>query len=211
MTTAPTDGVTGWAVDLIDTLGGPGAGLVVALENVFPPLPSEVLLPLAGLAAQQGRMSLAEALLWTTLGSVAGAAVLYGLGAAFGRDRVVAVAVRLPLVKGGDVDRAEAWFARHGAKAVFLGRMVPLVRSLVSLPAGVERMAFGRFLAYTAAGSFLWNAALVGAGYLSGTQWHLVERYVGRSEKVLVAGAAAAAAWFVLQRVREARGAASVQ
>ncbi len=211
MDTTDTDGLTGWAVDLIDRLGGPGAGLVIALENVFPPLPSEVLLPLAGFAAAEGRMSLAAALLWTTAGSVAGAAVLYRLGAAFGRDRVAAVLTRLPLVRREDVDRAESWFARHGAKAVFLGRMVPLVRSLVSLPAGVERMAFGRFLAYTAAGSFLWNAALVGAGYASGSQWHRVERYVGMSERVLVLAVAAGVAWFLVQRVRQVRRAPSVR
>ena len=130
MTNEPT-GIAGWAVGLMESLGGPGAGLAIALENLFPPLPSEVILPLAGFTASRGDMSLAEALFWTTLGSLVGAVALYLVGRALGRDRVRAIAARLPLVKLADVDRTEAWFHRHGRKAVFLGRMIPIFRSLI--------------------------------------------------------------------------------
>jgi hypothetical protein len=112
---APTGGVAGWATDLVDTLGGPGAGLAIALENLFPPLPSEVILPLTGFAAAQGVLSLVSALFWTTLGSTVGAMALYGIGRAFGRDRMHAIWAKLPLVKSSDLERTEAWFARHGS------------------------------------------------------------------------------------------------
>ncbi|KAA5831233.1 DedA family protein [Saccharopolyspora hirsuta] len=200
-----TDGLVGWVTGLMETIGGPGAGLAVALENLFPPIPSEVILPLAGFAAARGSMSLVGAILWTTLGSVVGAVVLYYLGAWLGRDRTRAIAVRLPLVKVADVDRTEAWFARHGTKAVLLGRMVPIFRSFISLPAGVERMALLPFLVLTALGSLIWNTALVLAGYLLGRSWWLVESYVGIFQKVVIVAVLAAVAWFVVTRVLRTR------
>ncbi|GAA3395222.1 DedA family protein [Cryptosporangium minutisporangium] len=195
-------GPAGWAVDLVEELGGPGAGLAIAAENLFPPIPSEVILPLAGFAASRGELSLASALFWTTVGSVVGALLLYGLGAVFGRDRLRAVVDRLPLVKLTDVDRTEAWFARHGGKAVFFGRMIPLFRSLISIPAGVERMPLGRFLLYTTAGSLLWNTLFVMAGYQLGEQWWRVERYAGWLQYAVIAVVMAAVGWFVLRRLR---------
>lgn len=209
MTTAsggePVGGIAGWATDLMDRLGAPGAGLAIALENLFPPLPSEVILPLAGFTAAQGRMSLTAAILWTTIGSVAGALALYGIGALIGRDRVRAVAARLPLVKVEDLDRTEAWFVRHGGKAVFFGRMIPIFRSLISVPAGVERMRIGMFLAYTTLGSLLWNTAFVLAGYGLGDNWQTVEEYVGVYSKAVVAVVAAAAVAFPAMRIVKAR------
>ncbi|MEV6226656.1 DedA family protein [Saccharopolyspora shandongensis] len=199
--TAQTDGLVGWITGLMDTIGGPGAGLAVALENLFPPIPSEVILPLAGFAASRGTMSLLGAILWTTLGSLVGAVVLYYLGAWLGRDRTRAIAAKLPLVKVSDVDRTEAWFARHGTKAVFLGRMVPIFRSFISLPAGVERMRMPAFLALTALGSLIWNTALVLAGYLLGQSWWIVESYVGIFQKVVVVAVVVAVVWFVAARV----------
>ncbi|NUV37967.1 DedA family protein, partial [Streptomyces sp. KAI-27] len=175
----PAAGVAGWATGLVESMGAPGAGLAIALENLFPPLPSEVILPLTGFAAGQGVISLASALFWTTLGSVAGAAALYLLGAVFGRARMHALWARLPLVRSADLERTERWFARHGTKAVLLGRMVPLFRSLISVPAGVERMPLPLFLALTTLGSLVWNTALVMAGYALGDRWELVETYVG--------------------------------
>ncbi|MBW6436844.1 DedA family protein [Actinoplanes hulinensis] len=192
-------------VGLVETLGAPGAGLAVALENLFPPIPSEVILPLAGFAAGQGRMSLPAAILWTTLGSVAGALALYRVGALLGRDRLRAIVERLPLVKVEDFDRTEAWFARHGAKAVFLGRMIPIFRSLISVPAGVERMPVGRFLLYTTAGSAIWNVVFVLAGYQLGENWHRVEEYAGLLQKAVIVVCAIAAAIFVALRLRRIR------
>ncbi len=199
------DGVAAWAVDLMEALGGPGAGLVIAMENLFPPVPSEVILPLAGFAASRGTMTLTEAVAWTTLGSVVGALALYGLGAALGRHRVRRAWQRLPLVKLEDLDRTEAWFARHGRKAVFFGRMIPVVRSLISIPAGVERMPAAVFIGLTTAGSLVWNTAFVLAGYLLGEQWHRVQTYAGVVQIVTIVAASGAGLWWLTRLVRQRR------
>ncbi|MFI5661962.1 DedA family protein [Streptomyces sp. NPDC051684] len=201
-TAEPTSGLAGWAADLIGTLGGPGAGFLIALENLFPPLPSEVILPLTGFAASMGSITLVSAIVWTTLGSVVGAAVLYWVGRVIGRARMYALWGRIPLVKVSDLERTEAWFQRHGTKAVLLGRMVPIFRSLISIPAGVERMRLPVFLALTAVGSLVWNAALILAGYWLGDQWDLVERYVGVLSKVVLGAAVIALVTYVIVRVR---------
>jgi membrane protein DedA with SNARE-associated domain len=203
----PADGVAGWAAGLMESVGAVGAGVAIALENLFPPLPSEVILPLAGFTASQGRMSLLAALVWTTIGSVAGAVALYAVGAVLGRDRTVAFAARVPLLKVSDILRTEAWFARHGTKAVLLGRMVPIFRSLISIPAGVERMRLPVFLGLTTAGSLTWNSLFVLAGYLLGSRWHQVTDLVGLYSKA-VAGAAVLAllAFVVLRLLAAGRG-----
>ncbi|MGW0421416.1 DedA family protein [Streptomyces sp. NPDC003015] len=192
-----------WVNGLMDTLGAPGAGVAIALENLFPPIPSEAILPLAGFAASTGRMSLVAVLLWTTAGSVIGALALYGVGALLGRDRTVALAARLPLVKVSDIERTEAWFLRHGTKAVFFGRMIPVFRSLVSIPAGVERMPLPVFLTLTTLGSALWNTAFVLAGHALGANWAQVTDVVSAySKAVLVAAALAVVAFIGVRLLR---------
>ncbi|MFB4422609.1 DedA family protein [Streptomyces sp. QL37] len=198
----PSGGIAGWATELVDTMGGPGAGLAIALENLFPPLPSEVILPLTGFAAGQGVLSLASALFWTTLGSVVGAVVLYWIGAAFGRERMHTIWGKLPLVKASDLGRTEEWFAKHGTKAVFFGRMVPIFRSLISVPAGVERMPLQVFVALTALGSLIWNSVLVMAGYWLGDRWETVETYVGFASKAVLALVVVAVVTYVVRRLR---------
>ncbi len=193
-------GVTDFAISLMETLGGPGAAIAIALENLFPPIPSEVVLPLAGFTASQGDLSLVGVILWTIGGSVVGALALYGLGAGLGIRRLRAIADRLPLVDAHDIDNTERWFARHGPKAVFFGRMLPIFRSLISIPAGIERMPLPRFVALTTAGSAIWNTVLVCAGYLLGEQWHVVERYTGILQWVVIAAMVGAVAWFVWSR-----------
>ncbi|GAA3808642.1 MULTISPECIES: DedA family protein [Amycolatopsis] len=199
----PLGGLAGWAVSLMESLGGPGAAIIVGLDNLFPPIPSELVLPLAGFSAGQGTFSLLEALAWTTFGSVAGAVVVYWLGALLGRDRTRALLLRIPLVKASDFDRTEAWFAKHGTKAVFFGRMVPIFRSLISLPAGIERMPFGRFLVLTTLGSLIWNTIFVVAGYLLGANWHVVDRYAGFFQYAVIGAVAIALAVFVITRLRD--------
>ncbi|MFI5943231.1 DedA family protein [Streptomyces uncialis] len=195
------DGLAGTLVDLMEDLGGPGAGIAVFAENLFPPLPSELFLPLAGFTASQGRMSLAEALIWTTLGSVVGALALYGLGALLGRDRLRRIIAKIPLMKVSDYDRTEEWFAKHGTKAVLFGRVLPIFRSLISIPAGVVRMPILTFVALTALGSAVWNTVLVMAGYSLGNNWHRVEGYAGIMERVVLGGVALGLVVFVWTRV----------
>jgi len=202
----PKGGIAGWATGLVETFGGPGAGMAIALENLFPPLPSEIILPLTGFAASQGVLSLASALFWTTLGSVVGAVALYTIGAVFGRERMHALWAKLPLVKASDLVRTEEWFARHGTKAVLLGRMVPVFRSLISVPAGVERMPLPVFVALTTAGSLVWNTLLVMAGYWLGDRWDVVGTYVGLLSKVVLGLGAVALIFYVVVRARGRKG-----
>ena len=172
-------GLAGWASDLMASLGAPGAGIIVALENVFPPIPSEVILPLAGFAAGRGEFSVFSAIAWTTGGSVVGAIVLYLVGMLAPEHRVRQALSKVPMVHLEDVRRAEGWFDRHGRWAVFLGRMVPGIRSLVSLPAGARRMPWYEFGLLTFLGSLIWNSVFVYGGYALGSRWYLVERYSG--------------------------------
>lgn len=192
-------------VSLMHVIGAPGAGLAIALENLFPPLPSEVILPMAGLAASRGSFTVLEALVWTTAGSVVGALLLYGIGAWLGLDRLRAIAVKLPLIHVEDVDRTVAWFARHGGKAVFFGRMIPIFRSLISIPAGVTRMPLWRFGLLSLAGSLVWNSVFVLAGFFLGESWHIVETYAEVLQYIVIAATVAAVAWFVVTRIRHLR------
>lgn len=208
LTTDPDEvgGVAGFAVDLMEKLGAFGAGLAIALENLFPPVPSELILPLAGFTASRGGFTLAEALVWTTAGSVVGALVLYLLGAVLGRERVYWIWDRLPLTKHDDLVRTEEWFDRHGRKAVFFGRFVPIFRSLISVPAGVTRMPVPLFLALTLAGSAIWNTIFVLAGYYLGENWDKVEPVVGVAQWVVIAAVVLGVCWYILIRVRSTRG-----
>jgi membrane protein DedA with SNARE-associated domain len=199
------DGIAGYAVDIMDKLGAPGAGLLIALENLFPPLPSEVVLPLAGFTASQGGFSLYSALAWTTFGSIVGAVVLYFVGYWFGLARIRAIADWLPLIEPEDIDKTVAWFNRHGYKAVFFGRMLPIFRSLISIPAGVNRMPFLNFLALTLVGSFIWNSVFVMAGYWLGNRWHKVEPYADTFQKIVIVAVVVFGCWFIYTKVRKRR------
>ncbi|KIQ15111.1 hypothetical protein ASG56_09995 [Rhodococcus sp. Leaf7] len=198
-------GLAGWAVGLMESIGGPGAGLAVAAENFFPPLPSEIILPLAGFTASQGGFSLFSALFWTTAGSVIGAMVLYWLGLKLGRDRMYAAVNRIPFVDTDDLGKAEQWFERHGRSAVFFGRMIPVVRSGISVPAGISRMPVAQFLLYTTLGSLLWNSIFVLAGYYLGENWHYVEQYASVFQYIVIGIVVVLLAVFVTKRVRRRR------
>jgi len=195
------DGVAAWAVDLMERLGGPGAGIAIALENLFPPLPSEIILPLAGFTASQGDFTLASALFWTTAGSLVGAIALYAAGAILGAERMRLIAVRVPLVKLDDVIKSEVWFRHHGAQAVFFGRMVPIFRSFISIPAGIERLPFLKFVLLTTAGSLIWNTIFVLAGYQLGENWHRVSGWVAPLQNVVIIGVVALVGYFVASRL----------
>lgn len=200
------DGAAGWAVDLMEHLGGPGAGLAIFVENLFPPIPSEVILPMAGFAARLGELSLVGAIVWTTVGSVLGAWMLYALGAYLGPDRIRRIVSRMPLMDGEDVDKSRAWFAKNGSKAVFFGRMLPLFRSFISIPAGIERMNFALFTVLTLLGSLIWNSVFVLAGYLLGANWHRVEPYASALQYIVLAAVILGIGWSVRSRLTRPSG-----
>ena len=195
--------LTEWVTDVIETLGYLGVALLVVLENLFPPIPSEVVLPFAGFVARDGDASLAGMVVAATVGSVVGSAILYGLTAAVGAERIYRLIARYGgwlRISEADIARTELYFDRHATKAVLLGRCVPLVRSLVSVPAGLRRMRFSTFLAYTTVGSAVWNAVLIGAGYVLRDRWHEVEPVLGYVQYAVVAGFALLVARFLVTR-----------
>lgn len=193
-------GLLGFVMDTIEALGPVGVGLLVMLESVIPPIPSEAVLPAAGALIELGRLNGPLTWLSAALGSVLGALVLYGAGRGFGEARTRRVLLAVPLVEADDVDRADAWFARRGQAAVLVGRLIPGVRSLVSLPAGAARMPLGRFLLWTAIGSAMWNSLLLGAGMALGTQWTVVEQHVDVVNDIIYLATGLAIGVFVMRR-----------
>ena len=195
--------LTGWVTDVIESLGYVGVAALIALENIVPPIPSEVVLPLAGFLAGQGRFSLPAVVLAATIGSIIGALILYGLAAWLGEERVRGIVERYGRflrIDGHDLDRANDWFDRHGGAAVAIGRLVPVVRSLVSIPAGLRRMPLPRFLLFTAAGSTVWNAVLIGTGWVLGDNWEQVDQYATYVEIAILLLLAAGGVAFLYRR-----------
>ena len=180
-----------WVTDILTQLGYLGLAFLMFLENVFPPIPSELIMPLAGFLVAKGDLTFAGVVLAGTAGSVAGALPLYWMGRKLGKQRVVDWADahgRWLTISGKHIERATAWLDRHGTWAIFFGRLIPGVRSLISIPAGIARMNLGVFLLLTTLGSALWSALLAGAGYLLGSSFEKVETVVGPvSNGILVA------------------------
>jgi membrane protein DedA with SNARE-associated domain len=195
--------LTDWVVDVIDKIGYLGVALLVAIENVFPPIPSEVVLPAAGLAASRGQANLVGMIIAATLGSLIGAWALYLIAAAIGEARLHALVVLYGKwigVKPRDLERANAWFDGHSSTAVLICRCVPLIRSLVSVPAGFRRMEPVKFTIYTAVGSLVWNGVLITAGYQLGDNWEQVGEVVGTVQYGVVAAIGAFVGWWVWTR-----------
>lgn len=197
--------IVNWVVSLMDTIGAGGVGVAIALENLFPPIPSEAILPAAGLAASRGSFTLVEAIGYATLGSLLGALALYLIGALVGVSRLRWLFDKIPLLKAEDIDKTVAWFQRHGGAAVFFGRFLPIFRSLISIPAGVARMPIWRFLLFTSLGSLIWNTVFILVGWFLGESWHVVEPYLDVVEKAVIVVVVAAVAVFVVLRVRAHR------
>ncbi len=198
--TAILDLINLWTQSAISALGYPGLGLVMFLENVFPPIPSEVVLPLAGSLTLQGRFTLAGVTLVGALGSIAGALLFYGLGHWLGEARVRRLMERYGRwlsLSAADFDRAKSWFERYGEPVIFFGRMVPMVRSLISIPAGLAGMDLARFNLYTALGTALWSLLLAWAGRILGQNWPLVSTWIGRYEHLVLAVAGVGVVLFV--------------
>jgi membrane protein DedA with SNARE-associated domain len=195
-----------WVLDVIGALGYLGLALLLIAENLFPPIPSEVVLPLAGFLVGRGELNLWGALIAATFGSVAGAVVLYGLGRWGGRRLVLRYGKWLRVDEEG-LRRAEGWFGRYGDWIVLVARVVPVARSIVSVPAGTAKMPLPRFVVLTTVGSAAWNGFLIGAGVALGANWRVVQNWVGSySEGVLVFGTAAVALFLLLRHFRRGKG-----
>lgn len=200
--------LTDWVLDVIDALGYLGVALLVAIENIFPPIPSEVVLPAAGIHANDGRSNVVLMILAATAGSLAGAWVLYGFASWIGPDRLRALVVKRGRwfgVKERDLDKAESWFDRRQELAVLVCRCVPLVRSLVSVPAGFRRMNPVTFTLYTTLGSLVWNTGLIMVGFAAREYWDEVQDVLSAVQYVIVAIILVALGWFVWRRIVRVR------
>ncbi|TDC80912.1 DedA family protein [Micromonospora sp. KC606] len=198
-------GLTGWVAGVIDSLGAFGVAVLVALESIIPPIPSEIVLAMAGYLSSEGRFPLVLIVLAATAGSLGGALALYWIGAVLGEDRLKRWLDRLPLVDLGDLEKADRWFERYGRWAVLIGRLMPVVRSLVSVPAGANRMPLGEFVLLTTLGSGVWNTLIVGAGYALGTRWSDVDRYSSWFNYAIFAVFAFMVASWTVKKVRRRR------
>ena len=194
-------GLTAWLLSLVETLGPIGVGFSILLETVIPPIPSEAVLGAAGVLIDSP-WAFVAVVGCATIGSILGAILFYYLGRALGPRRSHAFLDRLPLVETADVDKTFAWFERHGRSAVFFGRMVPIVRSFISVPAGVVRMPFGQFVLYSAAGSLIWNTVLVTLGWLARD---FVEANLHYLDYAVVAVVVLGVGWLVYKRVKDVR------
>jgi membrane protein DedA with SNARE-associated domain len=173
--------LVGWATEVIYAIGYVGVALMIALEQVFPPIPSEVILPLSGSLSAAGRFNLPIVVIAATIGSCLGASMLYGIGRFGGEHRLGPWLDRYGkwiLLSRKDLASSRTWFARHGTAAVLVARLVPGMRSIVSVPAGLAQMPYARFVALTAIGSGIWNSALIGAGYFLGQNWDQVKGWL---------------------------------
>ena len=179
------DSLVQWIDQVISSFGYVGVATLMLLENLFPPIPSEAILPLVGFLVNRGDLAGIPALIAATLGSLVGALVLYALGRWGGRPLVLRYR-RVLRVTEAELDRADAWFDRYGSWIVLFGRMVPLARSVVSIPAGMSEMPVWRFALLTALGSAVWNALLIGAGWFLGENWLRVTAVVSSLSNIVL-------------------------
>ena len=198
-------GIVGFAAGLIEGIGEWGVGLLTLAETVFPPIPSEVILPLAGFLAQQGSLNIVLLVVTSTLGAYLGALVLYALGAKLGLERAIRGLSKLPIVDREDFEKAADAFTRHGRSTIFFGRLIPGVRSLISLPAGAQRMNLTTFTLFTLAGSAVWNTLLITLGAALGTQYALVDRYSSYLNGAVWLAITVGVGMLVVRRVRRVR------
>ena len=194
-----------WAEGVINQMGYFGLSLVMFLENVFPPIPSEVVLPLAGNLTNSGDFSMFGVVFWGMIGSLLGAYLFYGLGVLFNEDklrRFVEKYGKWAMITVEDFDKAIEFFDKYGPFTIFFGRMVPIVRSLISIPAGMHRMKLLPFTLYTIVGTSLWNIILAVAGKILGPQWPKVIEWIDVYQNIVIVLILILVVWFALTRVK---------
>jgi len=190
-----------WIVDIVTGAGLAGVAFLMFVENVFPPIPSELIMPLAGFSAARGDMSLIGVVLAGSAGALAGAVLWYWIGLSVGLDlvnRFVERYGRWLTLTTGDVASAVAWFERHGGIAVFIGRLIPTIRTLISVPAGVSRMALLSFVTWSTLGTLIWTLFLTMAGYVLEAQYERVGEWMNPISIAVIVGFAAWYLWRVV-------------
>ena len=197
--------ISEWVLSIMAKFGYFGIVFAMFAENVFPPIPSEVIMPAAGFAASNGELNLILAILAGTLGAVLGALPLYYLGRIFDEERLIAFTEKYGkfiFVKADDIKATNNWFDKHGKKAVFIGRMVPGIRSFISIPAGMNNMPMLPFLGLTALGASVWTTALTLAGYYLGQNYAVIESTLAPYSKgIIIVIIIVIIGWFVKRRL----------
>jgi membrane protein DedA with SNARE-associated domain len=194
-----------WVISLMSSLGYWGIGLLMFLENLFPPIPSELIMPLAGFTVAQGKMNFGIAVVAGTIGTMAGTYAWYYLGRLVNYQRLQSWTDRYGKwirVTAQDIDRVNDWFNKYGSKAVFFGRMVPGIRTLISLPAGMNQMPFVTFTIYSTLGTAIWTLALTTAGFLLGDNYTSIEQYLAPISKLVLFGLIGLIGYFIFKKVR---------
>jgi membrane protein DedA with SNARE-associated domain len=194
-----------WVISLMSSLGYWGIALLMFLENLFPPIPSELIMPLAGFTVSQGKMDFGIAVFAGTMGTMAGTYAWYYLGRLANYQRLQMWTARYGKwirVTAQDIDRVNNWFNKHGRKAVFFGRMVPGIRTLISLPAGINQMPITIFTIYSTIGTLIWTLALTGAGVLLGDNYSAIEHYLAPVSKLVLFGLIALFGYWVFKKMR---------
>lgn len=197
-----------WIEQIMQALGYPGITLIMLAENLFPPIPSELVMPLAGFLIASGTFTFYGAIAAGTLGSVLGAVVLYYIGMLAGEPLVRPFFRRYGkwfLLSEEDLDKSLVTFQKHGDVMVFIGRVIPLIRSLISLPAGMNRMPLLRFLLLTTVGSAIWTTLLTVAGYFLGANWGRVVEFISQYQKLVLGLLVLGVVYFVVRRVMTLR------
>lgn len=198
--------ITNWILSFLEAGGYLGIVILIALENIFPPLPSEIILPLTGFLVEQDKFSFLGALFAATLGSVLGALLLYFLSRALGEQRVYAFVKQyggfLGITKD-DIKKSITWFHKHGGKLVFFGRVIPTIRSVVSIPAGLADMKLQKFIIYTALGSALWNGVLIAIGWQLGERWQEIQKYTKVLEYIVWVAVVIGVLWLIRRKRRK--------
>ncbi|WP_102693289.1 DedA family protein [Rummeliibacillus pycnus] len=197
-----------WIIEMMNSYGYIGILLLIALENIFPPIPSEVILTFSGFLTTTSDATIVGVIIFSTIGSVVGAIVLYGIGLLLDVHRLEKIVDKwghiLRLTRK-DIRKADAWFHKFGVWAVLIGRLVPLVRSLISIPAGMAHMNFGVFLLFTTIGSLIWNSILVNVGATVGSSWGTIAGYMDTYSNVVVVILGILFLLFVIRYIRSRR------
>ena len=197
-----------WIINTMNALGYWGIGLLMFLENLFPPIPSELIMPLAGFTVAKGQMNFQYAVLAGVLGTILGALPWYYAGKLVGEEQLGAIADRYGKwfgISKADIDKANRWFYRHGNQAVLLGRLVPGIRTLISLPAGISQMRLAPFLVYSTIGTTVWITLLTYAGYLLGDHYDRVDEYLAPVSKIVLGGLIVALVVWMVRRKQTQR------
>lgn len=199
-----------WVTDFMEQFGYLGIFLMMALENVFPPIPSEIVLPFGGFMTTYSELTPLGVILAATAGALLGAVILYGIGLLLDVERLESIVDRwghILRVKKSDIHKADAWFDRYGYWTVLFCRMVPLIRSLISIPAGMSNMKFWLFLLFTTVGTLIWNIILITIGVILGESWEnilsFMDIYSNITYAIIAVGIILLAVWYMRRKRRK--------